>query len=1199
VFKNKGEYGMRKILVVLLVALALSPIFSIITTVKADEITINPTIAPESFTIQESRPVYSGSDVLVIQDVYTWGMEQLFNAPDAAACSDLGISHDVITSATFKDTELSILQSYKAIVLMADQPQSFYQNLFASKQKLADYVDSGGVLSAVVYRGWIAYVVTEQFLPGGVTLNYEYCDDVDFNPTHFIISNPDRTVSLDGPWGYNTIIDNINQASSFYFTNLPSGSEIIAEDAHGHDVFVEYSYGSGKVLAVGIPIQWFYRYKLGLGGTGCEPPWDGENNLKLLYNELLYQSGLISLKERLIAVLDKLKETASIYIAFLARLEARMNAIAYMNLQFDTVRFIAKTIIDLASMGTIGGPPSEVADLKSLKYLTTLSTILTGPVWGIRGVDIGFSLQAADDYIKDQGLSSQDEIEEAYLDYIMGSAAGQVAGTEKKMPFVQGSDLFYGLQDLVSDIETDYLVFKTSLDSFIIPETESTVELIQYLNNLENTLSNVITTPSVANHIAVTDDREFVYDNELGYLLNLKDQQQELVIRKDQAQLISDACMVAKGAAVVAKIVNILALGALTPIQIGVTLTAVSASAISTVSSSVELCAKSLIFGNKLQSIVQMGSEIAHVKQILDDTEDYVIWRMTHAPPLVEGEIVEFVVPEVITDGMSGDQVGSIVIKNTGSSGVWAMTHIHILGPTASAENKMMVFFTAEPSEGVEVGAGSQEVITFDYSVLDLSHIEGCIQYEARAYVSFEGKMIGPEVRFFKAGCECESSSSDIMSGEIMGSETEYTYISIDDESVEAEFELFYAGSDLDLHLYDQQGNHVGINYNTLQIEISIPGAMYSGVSANPEWIKLPVSGGNVFQVAVAAISVFGAESYTVTLTEFFSYHSPSLVLDSIHKEVVSGEETTFKVSLQNRGNLPDAYELAQTGLDETWIAFSQSLVNLNPGEMSTVTLAIHPQGIGIIPGDYSFLVTATCTVDPMIFDSIHAVISVIVVDNAPPSLTIETPSEGAALQDGVTLTVLASDPSGVDWVAFSIREPNGEYGTIIDLAFESMMATHSGDDEWTLTFDTIQLPDGYYIFLVKASDMFANEGNATVQFSIRNWACLELLPATESNKAGRTMPVKFSLRVFEIVDPAMPFVYNEELTIIIYEEGDPDKILQTSTYGDTARDYRIDSIGELYITNFRTIRKKLTTYVVEIYRKDMLIGSFEFTTVK
>jgi hypothetical protein len=93
-------------------------------------------------------------------------------------------------------------------------------------------------------------------------------------------------------------------------------------------------------------------------------------------------------------------------------------------------------------------------------------------------------------------------------------------------------------------------------------------------------------------------------------------------------------------------------------------------------------------------------------------------------------------------------------------------------------------------------------------------------------------------------------------------------------------------------------------------------------------------------------------------------------------------------------------------------------------------------------------------------------------------------------------------------------------------------------------------------------------------------------------------MPVKFSLRVAEGVDPAQPFVYNEELTIKIYATDDPENILQTSTFGITARDYRVDIIGELYITNFKT-SKRPTTYRVEVWRRDMLLDWFEFSTVK
>ena len=220
-----------------------------------------------------------------------------------------------------------------------------------------------------------------------------------------------------------------------------------------------------------------------------------------------------------------------------------------------------------------------------------------------------------------------------------------------------------------------------------------------------------------------------------------------------------------------------------------------------------------------------------------------------------------------------------------------------------------------------------------------------------------------------------------------------------------------------------------------------------------------------------------------------------------------------------------------------------------------------------------------------------------LVLDNSPPTLTIETPLEDEALQDEITFTASAWDLSKVASVMFSIREPDGEQGKIISSAFESMPATLSEDGRWKLVFDTTQLPDGYYLVVVESTDVLGNTGYTAVSFSIRNWATIELLPASESNKAGRTMPVKFSLRIATSVDPNQPFVRNEELTIIIFEKDNQENILQNSTYGTTSRDYRIDDLNELYITNFKTL-KTPTTYVVEIYRKGMLIGTFEFSTV-
>ncbi len=94
-------------------------------------------------------------------------------------------------------------------------------------------------------------------------------------------------------------------------------------------------------------------------------------------------------------------------------------------------------------------------------------------------------------------------------------------------------------------------------------------------------------------------------------------------------------------------------------------------------------------------------------------------------------------------------------------------------------------------------------------------------------------------------------------------------------------------------------------------------------------------------------------------------------------------------------------------------------------------------------------------------------------------------------------------------------------------------------------------------------------------------------------------MPVKFSLRIAKSVDPAMPFVYNEDLEIRIYDAKAPGTILQRSVFGTGPQTTGLISLT-LYQTNFQT-GKTPTTYVVEIWRptKNFLVGSFTFKTTK
>ena len=211
--------------------------------------------------------------------------------------------------------------------------------------------------------------------------------------------------------------------------------------------------------------------------------------------------------------------------------------------------------------------------------------------------------------------------------------------------------------------------------------------------------------------------------------------------------------------------------------------------------------------------------------------------------------------------------------------------------------------------------------------------------------------------------------------------------------------------------------------------------------------------------------------------------------------------------------------------------------------------------------------------------------------DVGPPGVSLLSPEEDEALQDGILFSVDAYDFCGVVSVKITIQELYGDNSDLLILE-------HLIGNIWQLNYDTTQLPDGYYSLTIEAMDRFEHLTNSDpILVSIRNWAVLVLIPSTEENNPGRTMPVKFSLRVAEVVDLTTPFVRNEELEIIIYATGKPSDILQYSIYGDGSTNYRIVTETEIYITNFKTL-KKPKVYSVDIWRNGFLVGNFTFETV-
>lgn len=327
------------------------------------------------------------------------------------------------------------------------------------------------------------------------------------------------------------------------------------------------------------------------------------------------------------------------------------------------------------------------------------------------------------------------------------------------------------------------------------------------------------------------------------------------------------------------------------------------------------------------------------------------------------------------------------------------------------------------------------------------------------------------------------------------------------------------------------------------------------------------------------AIGKIPADGYLVRATETSIQAAP--VANGGSDEIVERTSAAgAQVTLDGSGSYdPDS---GPQPLSYTWTWAGGSAIGVSP----TVTM---PMGTTEVTLEVS---------DGELADTDEMYITV--EDTTPPTVTVEFPTADLAVQDGVTLKASASDLSGVAAVYFYVREPDGSQGKVISSEFEDLAATlNSGTGKWEYNFDTLQLPDGYYCVLAKALDTYGNSGwSAVVPFNIRNWAVIQMLPSTPNSNAGRTMPVKFAIMVAASVDPAQPFVYNDDLTIKIFATSNPGNILQTSTFGSGSTNYRIADGGRQYITDFKTLKTPMQ-YTVEIYKDTFLVGSFTFKTVK
>jgi len=214
----------------------------------------NSITAPASYVPElVTEPIILGSEKLIIVDAWPWGSHAV-----EIVLNERGETYDIIPTSSLAAWDLS---GYRVVIVSSTQWTWSYDNIITSKDKLAAYVASGGVLIAhACDLGWDGsghwY---SSFLPGGVYhADYMY-PDWDWGalddtphismPTHPIVTAP-NPIPESSLWNWGS-------STHGYLTNLLPSTDVIIQDSEGRPIYIEYRWGAGLVLATMMTMEWW------------------------------------------------------------------------------------------------------------------------------------------------------------------------------------------------------------------------------------------------------------------------------------------------------------------------------------------------------------------------------------------------------------------------------------------------------------------------------------------------------------------------------------------------------------------------------------------------------------------------------------------------------------------------------------------------------------------------------------------------------------------------------------------------------------------------------------------------------------------------------------------------------------------------------------------------------------------------------
>ena len=430
----------------------------------------------------------------------------------------------------------------------------------------------------------------------------------------------------------------------------------------------------------------------------------------------------------------------------------------------------------------------------------------------------------------------------------------------------------------------------------------------------------------------------------------------------------------------------------------------------------------------------------------------------------------------VLADGeMFGTGTAHVEVRNDGDLPIQGRPTLRVFSESSDLGSFAGEAFALEPGESVNVQVpyGAVDLVSGGIHGYDVELYLDAVDPETNSAIA-----IGPYTSHFWAGTAdqlalcSQQQVSQPLGGIINAGERREVAFVPDGNTARMRVLLLQApDADLDLHLYDAAGNHVGLVTETGETESQIPAADYSGALANVESIWLDVPAGETYRLAVEANDAPLDTRFVVTVLEEPAYPALLAVPLPVIGEVTNERAVALSVGALEVGGQRDVANPAVVLGDLT--DGQGHVVSGATATVETETTVISAGGVGEwivsldLPGDlpdgtYTGVVTISGQ-DAVTGDPVSAQMGVqVALDTQAPAAPTLDPIQSPITEAPFTVTGMGPDPDFL----YEVRM-DGE--TLTYLVF----VDEDGSFE-----APIDVPAGEHLITVVAKDEVGNESN-------------------------------------------------------------------------------------------------------------------------